>query len=320
MKDCVQEPANCIDLQGFGFLKKEKYDLVHEYTMDTPGRKMHITAHMILPGIEVYCMDYRTCEHFCGKVDDCNYYQIAYAHRGVYESRIDGHRFLKLSEGEISMLTNIYQSFDSYMPMGYYQGINIIFYEQMTEEAMDFLRLFSIDINKLFQTHLQGKRYERFSCDTHIIRVLEALYEASKEGDYIHMKIHLLHLLTEFVHYEGAKQKKYHIVTDKKTELISQIKAYIEKNLQKHVTIKEMAALFHISETGLKVNFKMIYGCSPYEFLKRCRMEWAARRLKTTKESVAEIGNAAGYENPSKFSSAFSSVYGMTPIQYRKNG
>ena len=90
--------------------------------------------------------------------------------------------------------------------------------------------------------------------------------------------------------------------------------------MQKHVTIKELAARFQISETGLKDNFKGIYGCRPYEFLKGCRMEWAAQRLKTTDESIADIGNAIGYENPSKFSAAFSSIYGLTPNKYRKNG
>lgn len=201
--------------------------------------------------------------------------------------------------------------------MGYYQGVNIIFYPNLIDgERLDFLKLFAIDIDKLFQNQLRGKR---FVCDAHIIKILEALYEAAKEGDRIHMKIHILHILTEFVHYEGAKQKKYHSVTDKKTETISQIKHYIEDNLQMHFTIKDLSALFQISETGLKENFKFIYGCSPYEFLKRCRMEQAALELKTTKDSIAEIANAVGYENPSKFSAAFFSVYGMTPIKYRKN-
>lgn len=314
-------PSVRMDFSGFGFLKREVNDLIHEYSIDEPKNKVHMTAYMILPGIEIFCTDYQTHEHFYGKVNECNYYQIAYSHKGVYESRIDGHRFLRLSEGEISMMTNTYQSFDSYIPMGYFQGINIIFYPQMIAgEAIDFLRLFMIDINELFKTHLLGKRFERFVCDTHIKKVLEALYEASREGDYIHMKIHVLHLLTEFVHYEGARQKKYHVVTDKKTETISRIKNYIEKNMQKHFTIKELAARFHISETGLKDNFKVIYGCSPYEFLKGCRMEWAAQRLKTTDESIADIGNAIGYENPSKFSAAFSSIYGLTPNKYRKNG
>lgn len=313
-------PAVRMDFTGFGFLKREVNEWVHEYIIEEPQNKVHMTANMILPGIEVYCTDYHTHEHFYGKVNECKYFQIAYSHKGVYESRIDGHRFLRLSEGEISMMSNTYQSFDSCMPMGYFQGINIIFYPQMIEgEAIDFLKLFTIDINELFQTHLQGKRFERFVCDAHIKKVLEALYEASREGDHIHMKIHVLHLLTEFVHYEGARQKKYYVVTDKKTETISQIKDYIEKNMQKHFTIKELAARFLISETGLKNNFKIIYGCSPYEFLKRCRMEWAAQMLKATEESIADIGNVIGYENPSKFAAAFFSVYGVTPVKYRKN-
>lgn len=308
-----------MDFPGFGFPRKEREGEGKEYTINTPENKVHMTGYMILPGIEVYFTDCRTYEHFYGEVDKCSYYQIAYARRGVYESRIDGHRFLRLSEGEISMLTNIYQSCDFYMPLGYYQGVNVIFYKQMLGEAIDFLRLFSIDMDELFERHLQGKRFERFSCDPHIIKVLDALYEAAREGDLIHMKIYVLHLLTEFVHYEGARQKQYHVVTDRKTETLSRIKSFIEENLHTHFTIRELAELHHISETGLKNHFKMIYGCSPYEFLKRRRMEWAAHRLTTTRESAAEIGNAVGYENPSKFSRAFSSIYGVTPIQFRKN-
>lgn len=310
-----------MDFKGFGFLKKEVNEFVREYSLDTQNSKVHMIAYMILPGVEIYCTDYQTQEHFYGKVKECDYYQIAYSHKGVYESRIDGHRFLKLSEGEISMMTNTYQSFDSCIPMGYFKGINIIFYPKMIEgETVDFFGFFDIEIDRLFQNHLRGKRFERFVCDAHIVKVLEALYEAAKEGDYIHMKINLLHLLTEFVHYAGAKQKKYSVITDKKTETISQIKCYIEKNAENHFTIKELAALFHISETGLKDNFKIIYGCSPYAFLKRCRMKTGAELLKETAKSIAEIGNMLGYENPSKFSAAFSSVYGISPIKYRNNG
>lgn len=310
-----------IDFSGFGFKRRRVNKSIWEYTMDEPDNKVYMRACMILPGIEIYCTDYQTKSHFEGRIKECDYYQIAYGHKGVYESRIDGHRFLRLSEGEISMMTNTYEGFDSYVPTGYFQGINIIFYPDMIRgETIDFLRIFDIKIGALFQNHLRGKRFERFVCDEHIKRVLESLYEASKEGDCIHMKIQLLHLLTEFVHYNGAKQKKYYAVTDEKTKTISLVKCYIEKNIQRHFTIKELARKFKISETGLKENFKIIYGCSPYVFLKRCRMKRAAELLKETGESIAEIGYRVGYENPSKFTAAFFSLYKITPIKYRKKG
>lgn len=309
-----------MDYKDFGFTKKTITPFIQKYLLNVKDGHVHMTAYKIMPGIELYCTDYQTQEHFSGKVNECEYYQIAYAHKGIYESRIDGHRFLRLAEGEISMMTNTYQSFDSRMPMGYYQGVNIIIYPgRMDADTVRFFSFFDIEIDLLFQKHLQGKRFERFVCDTHIIKVLESLYEATRDGDQIHMKIHLLHLLTEFVHYEGAKQRKYYVVTDKKMETISEIKTYIEKNSDKHFTIRELAVLFHISETSLKNNFKLLYGCSPYEFLKRIRMRIAADLLLATNDAIAEIGSEVGYENPSKFSSAFSSVYGISPIKYRNN-
>ena len=52
--------------------------------------------------------------------------------------------------------------------------------------------------------------------------------------------------------------------------------------------------------------------------MKRGRMNRAAELLKKTDISVSEIGMRAGYENPSKFSAAFGSVYHMTPREFRK--
>lgn len=310
---------NRIDLKNFGLRKEERNELINEYRMKTAKRKVYMIAYMILPGIEVYYTDYQTEEHFCGKIDQCSYYQIAYSHKGVYESKIDGNRSIKLSEGEISMTADVFQSFDSYMPMGYYKGINIVFYPQMIKsETVDFLQLFSIDLDKMFQTYLCEKNYERFSCNSSIRREFEALYAASKAGDHIHMKMQILRILTEFAHFDGIREKKYRAVTPKKTQSMIEIRNYMERNMQKHITIKELAIRFRLSETSLKENFKLMYGCSPHAFLKKCRMEWSAQRLRKSSESVAEIGNAAGYENPSKFSAAFTSVYGVTPMQYRK--
>lgn len=309
-----------INYKNFGFTKKMIDPFVRKYFLNVEDGHAHMTAYTIMPGIEIFCIDYQTQEHFSGKVNECGYYQIAYAHKGIYESRIDGYRFLRLAEGELSIITNIYRGFDFHMPMGYYQGVNIIIDpDRMNADTVRFFSFFGVAIDSLFQKHLQGKRFERLVVDAHIIKVLESLYEFTRDGDQIHMKIYLLYFLTEFVHYGGAKKGKYSVVTDKRMETISEIKAYIEKNSDKHFTIKELTVLFHISETSLKNNFKLLYGCNPYEFLRRIRMRMAAELLLETNDAIAEIGSEVGYENPSKFSSAFSSEYGISPIKYRNN-
>lgn len=48
-------------------------------------------------------------------------------------------------------------------------------------------------------------------------------------------------------------------------------------------------------------------------------MQTAQKLLLETELSVAEIANQVGYENPNKFSTAFKSMYEITPTQFRNN-
>ena len=46
-------------------------------------------------------------------------------------------------------------------------------------------------------------------------------------------------------------------------------------------------------------------------------MTKAAELLKLTSLSIADVGNAVGYENQLHFSRAFKHVYGISPRQWR---
>ena len=47
-------------------------------------------------------------------------------------------------------------------------------------------------------------------------------------------------------------------------------------------------------------------------------MDSAAQLLRESEIRVADIGAAAGYDSPSKFSAAFKSVWGVCPADYRR--
>lgn len=57
---------------------------------------------------------------------------------------------------------------------------------------------------------------------------------------------------------------------------------------------------------------------SLYAWFKTQRMEHAARDLRESQDSVLKIAGDYGYENASKFSTAFRDVMGMSPREYRR--
>ena len=64
--------------------------------------------------------------------------------------------------------------------------------------------------------------------------------------------------------------------------------------------------------------FKAVYGDSIAAHMNEHRMEKAALLLTQTKDSIAQIAQAVGYESQSRFSVVFRETYEMSPLEYRK--
>ena len=96
-----------------------------------------------------------------------------------------------------------------------------------------------------------------------------------------------------------------------------EIRAYLRSNLDRKVTIRELADHFHISETQVKTCFKEVYGTTVHAWFRSGKMHAAAGDLCPTDLSVLEIAGKYGYDNGSKFAGAFRDVFGMPPGAYR---
>ena len=70
----------------------------------------------------------------------------------------------------------------------------------------------------------------------------------------------------------------------------------------------------------MKAAFKSVYGTSLAAHIREHRMEQAAKLLRTTDRSIAEIAQAVGYDSQSKFTAAFKAYFHMLPREYRKQG
>lgn len=64
--------------------------------------------------------------------------------------------------------------------------------------------------------------------------------------------------------------------------------------------------------------FRKAYGCSPGEYLRQRRVDWAAEQLKNTEHAIADIAIDAGFSDQSHFSRIFRAAYGMPPGAWRR--
>lgn len=90
------------------------------------------------------------------------------------------------------------------------------------------------------------------------------------------------------------------------------------KDLRQPPSIHDLARTAGMSHPRLGKHFKSVFGCSPFELLRRKRLEWSLDMVRENTMSLTEIAYSAGYANSSHFSTAFLKYYGMQPSQYRK--
>ena len=113
----------------------------------------------------------------------------------------------------------------------------------------------------------------------------------------------------------SSEQKSY---SSEQKEVADKTYQLIMCNLERHLTIVEMARNLHVSPTQVKVCFRKVYGVPVFTFARKRRMEMAAKLLAETDESILEIAGRIGYENGSKFARAFRDVMGISPGRYRR--
>ena len=99
---------------------------------------------------------------------------------------------------------------------------------------------------------------------------------------------------------------------------IRAVREYLKRNIDRRVTLDELADRFNMSQSSLKACFKCAYGLPIATYARNCRLERAASLLRKSQHSILEIACMIGYENPGKFAEAFRSVYQVSPSQYRK--
>ena len=84
------------------------------------------------------------------------------------------------------------------------------------------------------------------------------------------------------------------------------------------VSVKKLAARFHMSEAHLCRNFKKRMGSTILEYVQKKRIERAKALLVGTSLSITEVGYQIGYQDTKFFYQIFRRYIGMAPQQYRR--
>ena len=98
---------------------------------------------------------------------------------------------------------------------------------------------------------------------------------------------------------------------------LRRVTEYIQQNLDKDLTLAELAAVVYMSPYHFSRRFKRSTGVPPHRFVIRERIARASVVLTRPELSIAQISRMVGFGTPSHFTTVFRRATGITPKGYR---
>jgi len=117
-------------------------------------------------------------------------------------------------------------------------------------------------------------------------------------------------LFSYFVKHAKAKVK----VSDKR---IAAVLDYIQQNINKTITIEDLADRACLTKSYLIRTFRNTMGVTPLQYVIRKKIQHAQTLLLGSDKSIQEIAAEVGFEDTSYFIRLFRKNIGFTPQEYR---
>lgn len=82
--------------------------------------------------------------------------------------------------------------------------------------------------------------------------------------------------------------------------------------------VPQLARMAHLSISQFDRRFKQLFGLTPQQFILRVRIHAACRAVTSTRRSISQIAQQAGFCDQSYFTKQFRKLMGKTPSEYRR--
>ena len=154
-----------------------------------------------------------------------------------------------------------------------------------------------LQIGIAFKKALQNNTYSRLYIDTmanalfvHLMQYYSSIEPILKEYN------------------DGLSRRKLQLVID-----------YIQANLERDLSLEELANLVGMSPCYFSKLFKQSTGITPHKYVIRARIEGAKKLLIQGKMSIADIAQTVGFAHQSHLNLHFKRLVGVTPKQFSQN-
>lgn len=101
-------------------------------------------------------------------------------------------------------------------------------------------------------------------------------------------------------------------------ELFNSILSFVEKNIRKPLTLKDLCDEFNVGKGVIYKQFEKQLNTSPIKYINKQRLTFSAKLIKSNEYTITEISQMLGYTSVHYFSRQFKLFYGISPKEYAK--
>lgn len=248
-------------------------------------------------------------------------------------TNISGESTVEVSRRRIAVkegfffLTNHDQHYTLEVPKGTQtETFNIHFGEYFCDQVFDSLAQAP---DKLLDNNFQVPSHRLEFCnklyrrdDVTLRAITDIRNNTSAGSDWLEQKLYVLveNLLKNEKELRKIQSRFPGLKTSTREEIFKRIlivSDYIQSNLDKELSLDELAGIGCISKFHFLRLFKIAFNKTPYQFINEERVHRAIHQIRQSRISIREISRSLGFKNASSFSRMFFQQTGFYPTQLR---
>ena len=140
-------------------------------------------------------------------------------------------------------------------------------------------------------------------------------YKSEKLTDKLDVKSLAFKILSSFI---ATSHKEVKVLLSDSDEKISGILAYINQNLDRHISNTELSELCYQHPNHFVRFFKKHTGTTPQQYITERRVQMAKRLIEQTDLKFSDIAERVGFCDAPHLSKVFKRFYSLTPQECRK--
>lgn len=292
----------------------------HNHAVSDAGNSM--SRHTVFDGIDLMFLDVKqeTIQFYAKS--HTKTFAINHCEEGRIECKFTSGDYLYMGPGDMSIGWHIHADYqhENYFPTKLFKGIVLLVDVEKAQPVLDALVTEArIDLTQLANRFCEHSDFGMMMEETESVRqIFSSLYKVPDQikGHYFKLKVIEIFLLLSVI--STTNHEKRSSYRKQQVDIVKAVNEHISTQFMKRITIDSLSDQFDIPTSTLKRCFKGVYGTTIHHYLKECRINAAKHLLQESDQSILEIANAVGYENGSKFTSAFKEATGVTPSAYRK--